>query len=86
MAKCSLSVVAGGGFQGGQWSGHPIAGREVADRLVSPADLIGSIYELLGINLEATLPHPQGLKIPVMPENKKAPGSAGRLREIMRSA
>jgi uncharacterized protein (DUF1501 family) len=84
--KVVSSVLAGGGFQGGQVIGSSDRrGEEVADRLVSPPDLIVSIYELLGINLEATLPHPQGLKIPVMPENKKAPGSAGRLREIMGS-
>lgn len=85
--KVFSSVLAGGGFQGGQVVGSSDRrGEEVADRLVSPPDLIGSIYELLGIDLSATLPHPQGLKIPVMPENQKARKSAGRLHEIMRSA
>lgn len=85
--KVFSSVLAGGGFKGGQVVGSSDRrGEEVADRLVSPRDLIGSIYELLGINSAATLPHPQGLKIPVMPENNKTPDSTGRLREIMASA
>ncbi len=85
--KVFSSVVAGGGFQGGHVVGaSDKRGEEVTERLVSPPDLIGSIYELLGIDSSATLPHPQGLKIPVMSENKKPAGSAGRLREIMRSA
>ncbi|MCP5112028.1 MAG: DUF1501 domain-containing protein [bacterium] len=72
------AVVAGGGFQGGQVVGSSDAtGEEVRDRPVYPADLIGSIYELLGVDTDATLPHPLGLEARVTPD------TAGRLKEIM---
>jgi len=71
-------VVAGGGFKGGRVVGATDAkGEEVKDRPVHPVDLIAGIYELLGIDPAAKLPHPQGLAIPVLP-----PGS-GRLTEIL---
>jgi uncharacterized protein (DUF1501 family) len=76
------SVVAGGGFKGGQVVGASDAtGSEVRDRPVSPRDLIGSVYELLGIDTNAALPHPQGLDVRVMPAAAAATG--GRLKEIM---
>ncbi len=58
------------------------------DRPVSPSDLIGSIYELLGIDANAKLPHPQGLDVKVMPSvaESSAPqgvATGGRLSEIM---
>jgi uncharacterized protein (DUF1501 family) len=75
------STVAGGGFKGGNVVGASSArGEDVKDRPVAPSELIASIYELLGINLEATLPHPQGLKVGVVePTTLKRP----RLSEIM---
>lgn len=58
------AVVAGGGFQGGQIVGSSDArGEEVRERPVSPADLIASMYELLGLESGAKLPHPQGLDV-----------------------
>jgi uncharacterized protein (DUF1501 family) len=76
------SVVAGGGFKGGQIVGASDAtGSEVRDRPVSPSDLIGSIYDLLGIDTNGPLPHPQGLDVRVMPAAATATG--GRLKEIM---
>ncbi len=83
------SVVAGGGFKGGRVLGASDAtGSEVRDRPVSPTELIGSIYELLGITTDAKLPHPQGLDVRVMPSEADAvmragPASAGRLSEIL---
>jgi hypothetical protein len=56
----------------------------VRDRPVSPGDLIGSIYELLGVDRHAKLPHPQGLDVRVL--DSAAPGAVktgGRLSEIM---
>jgi hypothetical protein len=47
---------------------------------VSPADLIGSMYELLGIDPDGPLPNPRGLQVKVMPASEKG---GGRLREIM---
>ncbi|MDD4889252.1 MAG: DUF1501 domain-containing protein [Phycisphaerae bacterium] len=78
------SVVAGGGFKGGHVVGATDAtGESVKDRPVYPCDLIASIYELLGIDLDAKLPHPQGLDVRVTPRPEEDVKSAGRLKEIM---
>ncbi len=78
------AVVAGGGFQGGHIVGATDKkGEEVVDRPVHPTDLIRSMYTLLGIDSHATLPHPQGLKIPVMPPADKEAIQGGLLAEIM---
>jgi uncharacterized protein (DUF1501 family) len=70
------AVVAGGGFKGGRVVGSSDAkGEQVRDRPVYPADLIASMYELLGIDPDGKLPNPQGLDVRVMP--------GGRLTEIM---
>ena len=82
--KCFSHVVAGGGFQGGQVIGaSDEKGIEVADRPVYPWDLIGSIYEQLGIDPHARLPHPQGLDVRVCPTEADGITMGGRLREIM---
>jgi hypothetical protein len=78
------SLVAGGGFRGGHVVGASDArGEEVKDRPVYPADLIGSIYELLGIDPDAALPHPLGLPARVTPSPAEGLPVAGRLKEIM---
>ncbi len=78
------AMVAGGGFKGGHVVGASDArGEEVRERPVSPVDLIGSIYEKLGLDLEAKLPHPEGLDVRVMPPAGGGRGSGGVLREIM---
>jgi hypothetical protein len=78
------AVLAGGGFKGGHIVGASDAqGERVKERPVYPCDLIASMYELLGIDPDAKLPHPQGLDIRATPcAADKAP-SGGRLREIM---
>ena len=77
------SLVAGGGFRGGSVVGASDAtGEEVADRPVYPWDLVGSIYELLGIDPDGVLPHPQGREVRVLPMASELPASGGRLREI----
>jgi len=82
--KCFSALVAGGGFKGGRVVGaSDPRGEEVVDRLVHPCDLIGSIYELLGIDPEAELPHPQGLKLRAMPGAGDPVKRGGLLREIM---
>ena len=48
-----------------------------------PCDLIGSMYELLGIDPDAKLPHPQGLPVRVMPTADDGVKMGGRLKEIM---
>ena len=76
------AVVAGGGFTGGRIVGASDAkGEQVKERPVYPADLIGSMYELLGIDPDAKLPNPEGLDIRVAPAAMD--GAGGRLKEIM---
>ncbi|MGD8499574.1 MAG: DUF1501 domain-containing protein [Phycisphaerales bacterium] len=79
--KCFSAVVAGGGFKGGHVVGASNEnGTEVAERPVYPADLLGSMYALLGIDPDGPLPNPRGLDVKVMPASDKGPG---RLTEIM---
>lgn len=82
--KCFSSVVAGGGFKGGLVVGASNAtGEEVAERPVHPKDLIGSMYELLGIDPDGPLPNQSGLDVKVLASDAQEPGGGGRLREIM---
>jgi uncharacterized protein (DUF1501 family) len=78
------AVLAGGGFKGGHVVGASSPrGEEVKDRPVHPADLIASVYEKLGIDLDAKLPHPEGLDVRVTPRPDEGVPMAGRLKEIM---
>ena len=80
--KCFSAVLAGGGFKGGHVVGASDAkGEEVADRPVYPQDLIGSMYELLGIDPEGKLPNPRGLDVQVLPP-AEGDAQGGRLTEI----
>jgi len=82
--KVFSMVLAGGGFKGGHVVGASDAkGETVKERPVYPRDLIGSIYEKLGIDPTARLPHPQGLEAHVMPTAADNVPSGGLLREIM---
>ena len=77
--------MAGGGFKGGQVVGASDAkGEEVKERPVYPVDLIGSMYDLLGIDGNAKLPNPEGLDLR-RPAHGPADGvkSGGLLKEIM---
>jgi uncharacterized protein (DUF1501 family) len=78
------AVVAGGGFKGGHVVGSTDAkGEHVKDRPVYPGDLIGSMYELLGIDPNAKLPHPQGTPVRLIATAEEGLKLAGRLKEIM---
>jgi uncharacterized protein (DUF1501 family) len=78
------AVVAGGGFKGGYVVGASDSkGEDVQDRPVYPVDLVGSIYELLGIDSEAKLPHPMGQMAKVLPSAADGVTVGGRLKEIM---
>jgi hypothetical protein len=80
---CFSAVLAGGGFKGGRVVGASDAkGEKVADRPVSPQDLIGSMYELLGIDPDGPLPNSKGLTVSLLPPAKDAK-AGGRLKEIM---
>ncbi len=76
--------MAGGGFKGGHVVGASDAkGEDVKERPVYPCDLIGSMYELLGIDPDAALPHPQGLVARLTPSAADDVPMGGRLKEIM---
>lgn len=78
------ALVAGGGFKGGCVVGSSDAkGEEVKDRPVYPCDLLGSIYELMGIDPEAPLSNPLGMPLTVTPTAADGIPTAGRLKEIV---
>jgi hypothetical protein len=82
--KVFTVLVAGGGFKGGQVVGSSDKnGEEVKDRPVYPIDLLGSIYQLAGIDANAKLPHPMGEEAHVLPTEADGAKSAGLLTEIM---
>jgi hypothetical protein len=82
--RCFSAVLAGGGFKGGCVVGaSDEKGEDVADRPVYPRDLIGSIYERLGIDPDGSLPNPRGLDVKVLPWKEEGADSGGRLTEIM---
>jgi hypothetical protein len=55
----------------------------VKSRPVYPADLIGSIYQQLGIAPDAALPNPEGLELRVTPTEAEGIKMAGRLKELL---
>lgn len=76
-------MLAGGGFKGGRVVGaSDEKGEKVKERPVYPRDLLGSIYELMGIDPEGTMPDPQGNQVRILPPIEKGEGK-GILREIM---
>ena len=82
--KAFSAVVAGGGFQPGHVVGSTNAtGEEVKDRPIYPWDLAGSLYELLGIDPDSSIRHPQGQMVRLIPLANKNIKSGGRLHEIM---
>ena len=84
--KVFSHVVAGGGFHGGRIVGaSDERGENVAERPVYPWDLIGSMYEQLGIDPDGLLPHPHGLKVRATPTEADGVTIGGRLHEIMKS-
>lgn len=77
-------LVAGGGFKGGQVVGSSDAkGEQPKDRPVYPVDLIGTMYDLLGIDTNAKLVHPQGKDVRVMASAAEAGKTGGRLKELV---
>ena len=81
------TLVAGGGFKGGHVIGKTDArGEEVTDHPVKPVELIGCMYESLGIAADAKLPHPEGSDVRVMPGDTVDAKSRNVLAEIMKSS
>ncbi|HVU35496.1 MAG TPA: DUF1501 domain-containing protein [Opitutaceae bacterium] len=78
------AFVAGGGFKGGRVLGASDArGEEVAEHPVHPSELIGSIYELLGIDRDARLPHPEGEDVRAIPTTTDGTRPVSRLSELL---
>lgn len=79
-SECFNVLLAGGGFRGGKVVGaSDEKGQKVAVRPVEPQDLLGSLYQNLGIDPNSPLSNEKGIKVPYMPPAS----SAGLLREIM---
>jgi uncharacterized protein (DUF1501 family) len=82
--KAFSAFVAGGGFRGGHVLGATDArGEEVTSDPVHPSDLIGSMYELLGVPGDARLPHPEGLDVRAAPPAADGVKPFSRLSAIM---
>lgn len=82
--KVFSALVAGGGFKGGRVLGASDArGEEVKERPVYPVDLMRTMYELLGIDPSARLPHPQGLAVKVTPDHSEGVTQGGILKELV---
>ncbi len=85
--KCFSTVVAGGGFKGGHVVGATDdIGADVADRPVYPRDLIGGIYELMGIDPDGPLPNERVLDVRILPSVGANEASGGRRIESMASS
>ncbi len=64
--RCFTSLVAGGGFRGGQVVGATDeTGSQVAERPVHPRELHGAIFKQLGIDPDGPLPNPRALDVRV---------------------
>lgn len=82
--KVFTVLVAGGGFKGGHVVGVTDSkGEEIQERPVYPIDLLGSIYQLAGIDTNAKLPHPLGYDARVLTSTEVGAKTAGLLTEIM---
>src|SRR3954470_2602217 len=71
--NCWSVYFAGGGVQGGRVVGRSDdKGAYPAERPVSPADVVATIYKSLGIDQAEELPGPQGRPFPVVDHSAKA--------------
>ena len=85
--QCFSTVLAGGGFKGGQVVGASNStGEAVQDRPVAPRDVIASIYERMGIDSTGKLPNENGLDVRLLPPPDKDALHGGLLAEIMPKA
>ena len=71
--QCFSVYFAGGGVQGGQVVGasDPNGGFP-AERAVDPSDVVATIYHSLGLDLDTTLPGPNGRPFPLVDFGKEA--------------
>ena len=71
--NCWSIYFAGGGVKGGRVIGKSDdIGAYPAERPTSPAEVVATIYHSLGIDLETTLPGPQGRPFTVVDSGTKA--------------
>lgn len=83
--KAFSYLVAGGGFIPGKVIGKTDkTGEEIVERKVYPADLIGTVYLLMGIDPNGTLPHITAGSLPVLPSLGKEGQSNGLLYELIK--
>ena len=77
-------LIAGGGFKGGRVIGATNEkGERVTERPVYPWDLIGSIYEQLGIDPDGVFPRFRDGTVRLTPTADEGYKIGGRLKEIM---
>jgi hypothetical protein len=77
-------LIAGGGFVGGKVIGATDAkGETVIERPVYPWDLAESIYTLMGIDTNGTLPHPTEGVVPLLFLPQDLSKRGGMLKEVM---
>lgn len=77
-------LVAGGGFIPGKVVGKTDkTGENILERKVYPCDLIGTIYLLMGIDPNGSLPHILEGNLPVLPSLGKEGQSNGLLYELI---
>ena len=82
--KVFSSLIAGGGFKGGHVVGASDArGEELKERPVYPWDLLGSMYEQLGIDPDGTFPRVAEGAARITQPITEGIKSGGRLKEIM---
>jgi hypothetical protein len=77
-------LVAGGGFIPGKVVGATDkTGENITERKVYPCDLIGTVYLLMGIDPQSSLPHISEGKLPLLPSLGKTNQSNGLLYELI---
>jgi uncharacterized protein (DUF1501 family) len=82
--KVFSALIAGGGFRGGHVIGSSDAkGEDVKDRPVSPSDLLGSMYTLMGIDPDGTFPRQNDDSVRVTQAPADPAKTGGRLKEVM---
>jgi len=82
--KVFSTVLAGGGIKGGQVVGSSDArGEEPKDRPVYPNEVLRTVYEAMGIDPDGTIPHPQGMQVPICPATWDGQKTAGHLTELL---
>lgn len=71
-SRAYSALFAGGGIARGNVVGRTDKhASDVAERPVSPKDLLATMYHLLGVDPESRLPHTTGRPVPLLPEGSR---------------